>query len=235
MTLLTICQTVVEEISELDPISYIAGNTGDDSARQLLAFANKTGRELARQYAWQELLRTHTFSTVDGTADYALPSDYSRMADDTAWDTTAHRRMNGNTNPLRWRALAGQATVTSLNFFYRLRANRLWIYPTPSSAVAMEYDYQSKNWCESAGGVGQTAFAADTDVALIPEDLIALGIKYYFKDDNGMDTTSALEEYKRAFVQYKTQNVPCSILDMGASVYNPRAEYQDNIPDVIDA
>jgi hypothetical protein len=233
MSLLSICQTVVEEIGEMDPVTYIAGNTDDDAARQLFAFANKVGKELARQYPWQELLSEHTFSTVAATADYALPADFDSMANDTAWDTTTKRRMIGDTNPFRWRALNALAVTTQLRFHYRIRASKLWLYPTPSSVIAMAYDYQSKNWCTSSAGTGQTAFAADTDVSLIPDDLIVLGVKYYYKADNGMDATTAMEEYQRAFSNIKNANLPGGILDMGEAVYQPYAPYQGNFPDVI--
>jgi hypothetical protein len=234
LTLLSIVQTAVEEIGETDPISYVAGNTGDDAARQLFAFTNKVGKELARQYAWQELLKEHTFSTVSGTASYDLPADFDSMANDSAWDTTTKRRMIGNTNPFRWRALNALSVYTALNFNYRIAGSKLVLYPTPSSVIAMAFDYQSKNWCESSAGVGKTAFSADTDISLISEDLIVLGVKYYFKADNGMDATTAKEEYQRAFSIIKNANIPGGIIDMGEAVFRPNSGYVGNLPDVID-
>jgi hypothetical protein len=234
MTLLSICQAVTEEIGEMDPITYVAGNTGDDAARQLLAFANKVGRELARQFAWQELLAEHTFTTT-ATASYDMPADFDRMADDSAWNTSVPRKMIGNMNRLRWRAINAQTARTSLDYYYRFRAGKLTIFPTPVAGIGMALDYQSKNWCTSSAGVGQTAFAADTDIPLLPEDLIVLGVKFYYKADNGMDATTAMEEYQRAFTLYKGANTPGGIIDMAATVYQPFAPYQGNIPDVINA
>jgi hypothetical protein len=234
MTLLSIVQTAVEEIGELDPISYVAGNTGNDAVRQLFAFANKVGREAARQFSWRELLKEHTFTTTTATA-YDLPSDYFKMADGSAWDTTTKRRMIGNTNPLRWRAMNGLSVTTQLNFYYRLRGTQFTLYPAPTAGLDMAFDYQSTQWCTSASGTPQTAFAADTDVSLLPEDLLALGVRHYFMAANGMDSAGAMEEYQRAYLLYRNANIPGGVLDMGESVHQPHAGYQGNVPDVIDA
>lgn len=218
----------------MDPITYVAGNTGNDAARQLLAFANKAGREIARQFSWRELLTEHTFATTTATA-YALPSDFHKMADESAWDTTTQRRLIGDMNPLRWRAMNALALSTSLHFHYRLRGTQLHLYPAPTAGLVMAFDYQSKNWCTDATGTAQAAFAADTDVALIPEDLIVLGIKRYFMANNGMDSAGAIEEYTRAFDLLKRANLPGGVIDRAATVPQPRMGYTSNLPDVINA
>jgi len=66
--------------------------------------------------------------------------------------------------------------------------------PTPASGVSMVYEYVSKNWCQSSGGSGQTAWAADTDTGILDEYLIELDTLWRVLNRMGMAYAEEKEE-----------------------------------------
>jgi hypothetical protein len=73
-------------------------------------------------------------------------------------------------------ALVASATLRS-NFRIKAdtRVNKFFIDPTPSSAVDMVFEYGSDQWVKDSGNTtGKTAYAVDTDISLISEELIEL-------------------------------------------------------------
>lgn len=192
MTLLSVCQTVLREIGEFTVPSTIVGNS-DPVAVQLLALANRTGRTLANDYRWQVLLTNYSFTTVSGTDGYALPSDFGRFANLTMWDSTNDTRVHGPVSPAQWQFLqsSGLGGAAQFDKTFRVAGNLFEIYPTPTSADTVAYQYYSKNWIS-----GKAAYALDADVSLIDEDLIILGTKYRFLQAKG----DAFEEEKKEYL-----------------------------------
>jgi hypothetical protein len=47
------------------------------------------------------------------------------------------------------------------------------------------FEYQSTYFCQSSAGADQSAWAADTDVGVLDENLMELGVIWRFKKKNG--------------------------------------------------
>ena len=97
MSLLTICQNVAD-FTGFERETTIIGNTSP-TARQLLALAQREGKQLMRATAWPILLKEHTFSTASGTQSYALPTDFDRFVGDTAFNRTDLDKFTGPLTP----------------------------------------------------------------------------------------------------------------------------------------
>ncbi len=180
MSLLTICQTALREIGEFNVPDSIVGNT-DPSSVQLLALANRAGRSLALDLRWQALLATHSFVTVSGTADYALPDDFHRFAELTVFDRSNLARVEGPLSPARWEALrSGNAAPVSAWKYFRLAGGEFSLFPTPDAAETVAFQYYSKHFID-----GKAAFSDDADEALIDEDLIAIELRWRFLQAKG--------------------------------------------------
>jgi hypothetical protein len=173
MSLLTICQNAAQEIRVAKP-STIVGNT-DETAVMLLRAASRAGKVLARRHDWQVLQKEATITTADATASYALASDYDHHVNDTLWDRTNYWKMTGPTSPQDWQTLQSGIVTSGVRRWFRVKAGLMYIYPTPSSADTLAYEYVSNGWCQDAGGTAQTDWAADTDTGVISEYLIEAG------------------------------------------------------------
>lgn len=199
MSLLTICQAVAEEVG-IDSPDSIIGNS-DRTAKQLLRLVNRTGKVLAKK-PWTILQSEHTFTTVASTASYSLPSDFAWLLMGTAWDRDNYWQMRGGLSPAEWQMYkSGIIANTAVRKRFRIKAssnaNKFFIDPTPSAAEDLVFEYVKNTWCTSSdGNTFRTAMAADTDVALISEELIELGAIWRFKNAKGLAYEEEYNEYK---------------------------------------
>ncbi len=209
MTLATVCQNVADQIPVKRP-GTIVGNS-NPTARLLLSSAQLTGKELAKKN-WEILLKEHTFTTVNGTEDYSLPSDFARLLNGTVWDRSNYWDMRGSLSPQQWQAVQSSVlgdTVTTRKR-YRVRnvsgALKFSIDPIPSSADSLVFDYASSHWCQDSGGTGQPEFAADTDVFLLDEYLLELGTLWRALKRQRMSYADEKAEYYRELGQLFAQD-----------------------------
>lgn len=191
MTLLTIIQNVSDEVGIERPTSVIG--TSDQTVRQLLALSNRAGKMLAREKPWTALTTEYTFSTVANTDAYDLPTDYMYHLDDTLYDRTTMWPM-GLVTPQMWQANEAMNTLLIYGNF-RIRGNEFCIAPTPTSVRTIAYEYISANWCESSLGVKQSSWAADTDIGVLPEYLMELGLIMLWKKTKGLNYADDYRQY----------------------------------------
>ena len=204
MSLLSICQSVAEVTPDSIPAS-IVGNTGE-TASLLYGLAKREGQRLARMN-WTILQKEYTFQTVASQRDYALPSDYSRLINQTLWDRTNFWEMRGPLTPQEWqirRSSVLSNTVSSRKRF-RIRnisnSKQFSIDPLPDAADDLVYEYIMNTWCQSSGGAPQTTWLADTDTAFLDEHLIELGVQWRYLNRRGMAYAEEKDEYDREVAQ----------------------------------
>jgi hypothetical protein len=193
MTLLSIVRNASDRLGLTRPSSVVAST--DQTALTLLGLAQEEGKALAGRHTWQVFQTEYTFPTVDGTASYALPAGFDSLIKDTVFNRTRRRRMQGDLTPAQWQETQA-SLVTMVNPAFRIRGNLFYISPTPSAVETVAYEYISKNWCQSVGLTGQSAWAADTDTGILDEELTTLGIIWRFKYAKGLDYAEAMSNYE---------------------------------------
>lgn len=256
MTILSVIQTVCKELSLTAP-SAVVGST-DLTVIQLLAFAEREGKETRNKWRWPQLNREFTWTLAASQANYAFNTDYDYQVFCTHWDRSQYWQLVGPVSEQEWQALKSGVVTTTPRREFRIKGaadRQIYIHPTPTSSdngLTMVFEYQSKNWIRpktwaasttfaagaycfyngnyystTLGGVtGSTApthtsssasdgvvtwayysglydtFLADTDVSLLDEDILALGTKWRFRKDKGLEFESfkrdAEESWKRS-------------------------------------
>lgn len=202
MTILTMIQAAAPEVGLLSPDTVISNQ--DNNVKRLLACAQREGKMLVTKKPWMVLQREHTFSTADGTAEYALPSDFSALLSDTAWNRANYDAIRGPLTAQEWQVYkSGNIGGGIVRDRFRIKrtasgnTKTFFIDPTPSAVETVAFEYRSNGWCQSSGGTVQTAWAADTDTGILDEDLMVLGIIWRFKRIGGFDYTTELAEYEQ--------------------------------------
>lgn len=219
MTLLSICQDALKEDGRFNVPASIVGNS-DPTAVQLLALANRTGRTLAYDNTWQFLVKVYTFSTANGTASYALPSDFHHFIDLTYWDRTNTTQMVGPVSAAVWEELqSGNVVGAGIRKYFRVYGNLFYIYPTPSASDTIAYQYYTKNWISS-----KAAFDTDSDAPLIDEDLLTLGVRYRFLSAKGLPYQGPYDEYSRRLASLLEKDGGKSIISFGRRLARDRYE-----------
>lgn len=234
MTLLTICQNVAK-IAGVSSPSAVVG-VQEETAQLLLACANRAGKYLAKRHGWLALVTEYTFSTVAATANYELPSDYDRLVSGTLWDRSNYESLRGPLSPQEWQLHKSSVLASTATTWKRFRIRnvsgntRFSIDPTPDAIETLVFEYVSRNWCESAGGTGQSEWAKDTDVGVLDEYLLELETTWRVLSRLGLS-------YEEEFMESKNEVNQAVARDGGApTLYLTRRRSMhllgpQNIPD----
>lgn len=218
----------VAVISALSSTTGLAADTWYASATGLLSNSIIASVDSATQVTLNQAASAvgTGVSVSFGKSDYALPSDFQRPVDATFWDRTRYWQMRGPLSPQQWQmyksSIYGRVSIQR-RFRFRNEGgvNLLSIDPTPFDNNAhMVFEYVSSGWCKSSLGVYQTAWAADTDVGVVDEFLIQLGIKWRALERLGLVYASAFDDYERQVSKAVAQDGGAAILDLAPS-YGP--------------
>lgn len=137
-----------------------------------------------------------------GQSDYALPPDFQRPVDGTMWDRSRYWQMRGPQSPQQWQvyksSVIGQASVQR-RFRFRQEGGQLRfsVDPVPTdNGSALVLEYVSNAWCESNVAVPQTVWEADTDIGILDEYLLTLGVAWRMLRRLGLSYSEELDEYE---------------------------------------
>ena len=216
MTLLSICQNVADFTGFERPVTVV-DNT-DPIARQLLALAQREGKQLMRMSDWAILKKEHTFSTSSGTAAYALPSDFDRLVLETSYNRSDNDILTGPISSAEYQLVNHGMATTGTTEKFRLKAAsnalKFELDPTPSSTQTIGFEYVSNQFCQSSGGSGQAAWAADTDTGILDETTMEMGITWRFKSSHGLDFSEDFRQYQLEVRQAIARNGSAPILQL---------------------
>jgi hypothetical protein len=213
------------------PITTVVVSSSGQTQKQLLAIANTDGELLAEEFTWQQLTVQTSFTTTatEEQTNSTLPSDFGWMINETMFNRTTTDPVVGPINAREWQQLLAQGVNISIPR-YRVRGNKLLFSPAPPAGQTIYYEYSSKNWCESSGGTDQDAWAADSDVARLPEELLVLGLVWRWKEAKGLDYTEAFQTWQTACNRTSARQGAKRRLSMVGAT-SPRYPGRGNIPD----
>jgi len=196
MSLLTMIHGSCDPLGIARPSSVVGSS--DQQIRQLLGLANQEGKELAKRHNWQRITKEKTITaTATEEQSSAIPSDFDRILNGTFYNRTQNRRVEGPMDAAEWQQY--KASIASVLFdAYRIRGNSMLLAPTPTADDSYAYEYVSLWWCTTAAGTTPTlaAWAADTDVGILPEDLMGLGVVWRFLKAKGLDYSEPFRTYE---------------------------------------
>lgn len=189
MTLLSIVQTTCSTIGIPSPTAVI-GNT-DTNVAQILSISNLLFMEISRSQAWAELAKLTTWTTVAGSdqgpVTTVIGPDFDRFVPGTEWDRSLIRPLPGPRSPQGW---AQDQAFVAAGPYYNFRIYgfpaHVYIFPDQAAGDELSWEYTSKNWCQSALGVGQTQWVADTDVAVLDETMLTEQLIVRVKAEKGL-------------------------------------------------
>ena len=195
MSLLTIANAAQAELNL--PISTTVIGNSSQTQKQLLALCNQEGKQLADEFAWQALITEASFLTTatETQTNATLPADFGWLVDETMFNRNTTLPVKGPINPREWQELkAIGATVSESRF--RIRGNSLLFNPAPTAGHTVYYEYVSTRWCSDAGlTTPSSTWTLDSDVGLLPENVITLGLIWRWKHSKGLDYAQDFETY----------------------------------------
>jgi hypothetical protein len=139
-----------------------------------------------------------TITLVPGQEAYDFPADLLYYRQGSSWDATTHRQVVGPASDRQWQQARSGSGGLFPGLRYRLMDGKIHFDPVPVAADQIVFEYVSACWCQSAAGAPQTAFAADTDVPILPDDLFVLGLKWRLLAAKGMNYAEERAAYDLA-------------------------------------
>lgn len=166
-TLGEIARAALQEIGGFEVPATFGGNLNLTAVR-CVALLNREGKTLEMENRWTELISTYTFTTVNGTANYDLPSDFRAFANTSQWDRTNSRPLVGPAVPFVWQWLKGDVTAgNTIDRWFRIQAGDLYIHPTPDvDGDTIAFDYYSKSWVTDIRAGAEKVFGFRDDMAV---------------------------------------------------------------------
>lgn len=198
MSALTVVQTVCLELGLNVPNSV--ASSSDPQIKQILALANRTGKELADRYDWQALTKQATFTTVNlesqGMVETLAPG-YKKIVNETIWDRDLIRPVVGPETSKRWALLLARRFSGPYSQ-YRIRGGELIATPAPPAGHTWSFEYVTNHWVSDVDNTtSREEYTADEDYSLINEDLIALGTIWRWMQRKGFTYSEDFAEYER--------------------------------------
>lgn len=201
MSLLSLAQRAAMKIG-LVPVPTTFVGSQDATAILLLECANEEGAELAREWEWQALRAERTFTATNTAAQAgALPADFDRMVNESLFNRTSRRPVNGPLTAQQWQGIKSSATPMIFDS-YRFQGGAIEILPIPTAGTVFAFEYLSRQWVRNAQGTARyELFRADDDTALVSEELIRLGTIWRFKQSRGLEYADDMATYERQKVR----------------------------------
>lgn len=207
-----------DRIGIVRPTSIISST--DTQVQRLLGCADEEGKALAKRVAWQAIVKEKTFtSTATTNQTSAIPTDFDRFLNETFFNRTRKRMLEGPLTPTAWQVSQSVVATTIIEAF-RVRGNIIMLTPTPPAGDSYAYEYVSKNWCQSAALVEQSSWAADTDTGILDEEIMTEGIIWRFLQKQGFDYSESFRTYELMVAQAITSDGAKRTLNAGRTYFS---------------
>lgn len=181
-------------------------------------------------------------SLAFGQEAYPLPSDLNYFIPQTGWDRNFRWQLLGPLNAQEWQVLKSGISPVGPRLRYRLMAGQIYMNPAPyvptgqSSPIAdlIVMEYASYFWVAQTGApttAVQTSFVLDSDVAVIPEDLITLSLKWRVLKAIGTAWADEWQEYDDKVATITGRATMARNLPLNARASGIRLLNSQNVPD----
>jgi len=182
---------------------------------EMCDLVNEVAQDVAKYQDWQALVRVAEIVGDGSTEVFDLPPDYDRQLQNSA--------VQGNAT-WAW----GYRRFTDINVFlfdqtrgfsgfpggWIIYGDKVRFAPAPSGSAV--YPYITNAWAKSADMAAKQAFTADTDLFLLPERLLTLGLVWRWRENKKLDASGDQEAFIKALDEYAAK-------DKGARVYRSSA------------
>ena len=198
MSLLTIVQNFCKR-TNLNVPNTVSGTT-DTRIQQIAALLEEIGNDMASRGSWQEITfeASHTTLAVEdqGAINTIASNGYRYLKNNTIWDRSTRLPVCGPLDAEEWQNLKAWV-VTGPRYRYRIRGGELLVNPAPPAGESWYFEYDSQNWILSADGMTyKQYFTLDTDTILLPETVMLMGLRAWWKKEKGLEYAEDMRMYE---------------------------------------
>ncbi len=217
---LQIIQSACRRIGILSPNTAVTST--DPQIIQLVEMCNEEGREQASRYAWSGLQREATFSTVAAELQISLAAitqGFEYIVNNTIWNRDLRRPVYGPDSEQDWQ----QAKATQINGpfnRFRIIGSSIYFYPIPTAGENCYFEYISNFWVADTNGNGSAVFENDTDVTVLDDQLVILGMVWRWKAAKGLAYAEDFRKYEARLLDVQNRDGGKPTLTMTGAKYD---------------
>lgn len=214
-TALTIVADAAVELGLVSSLTDAWGST-DQNVVLLRSLCTSIGRDLLTRNSWSHLKKETSIATAAADYQYDLPADFSRVVDDTFWNRTQTLKLGGPIDSIAWQYLKATSASGTPRQWFRIVANEVEIYPTPTAIESIYYEYVSSYWVKESGQSAPNTDRVDanTDTIYFEPLLFMRALKVKFLRQKGMDTGAAQEDFEERWAQVASQEGGAPVLSI---------------------
>lgn len=194
----------------------VLGST-DEQVVQVLALLEEEGNDLQRRGNWDNLISEATHTTTAAEDQGAITSiatnGFREFVSDTFWDRSSQLPVYVISKQ-NWQA-AKATNVTGPYYQSRIRGGNLIVNPTPTAGLSWAFEYVSKNWITDSAGANPTQyFTVDSDLMLLDEEILMMGLRWRWKKEKGLEYAEDHQTYELKVAQALASDGRKSMVDM---------------------
>jgi hypothetical protein len=205
----------------------------DQNMRQAFSLANKVLKEVSYKKNWPILIREHAFTTVADQVSYPLPADFHHLVTPSAVDAGQYYQLKGSLTPIQWFRMSLKGAVEWASGFridpYTKTFN---VAPTPSDGRDLVFMYVTTDIAMNNTGSPVSRYTQDSDISLVEEELVELGLSWRWRQKKGLDYTAEMAEYNGTLAARFAQQLGLGDLSVGGYRYSAEWPLTDGYFDV---
>jgi hypothetical protein len=216
----TALQCIKQASAELGlPIPVEVAASNNAQAQQMLALLNACGNELVRAYEWQFLRKTAFINLIAGVSEYPLPSDFSKLMNQTLWEESNIYSVIGPISGRAWAYMKNSVTLAP-QYCFIIKDRKFQFMPTPGTdgqgTGDINYDYFSEGWVQDHLNPARYMAVVENDADIIQFDfwLVVKLLKLKTWEAKGLDTTALRDDFMRTFSDVTGQDKGAPVLGL---------------------
>lgn len=203
------CQVIGIEM----PVS-IFGNS-DRGATELAAVANEVAEMIVSDHEWRDLMGIATITGDGATTQFALPSDYSRMAKSAElWSSRLDAPFTHISDVDRWLEIS----VRSIDYVtgaWTIYGGNFHITPAPAADETIQYFYVANRAVTDSSGSKKARFTSDLDTFFLGQRVLKLGIIWQWKANKGRPYGEDMATFQEALSRKKADDKGARVVSVG--------------------
>jgi len=199
MTILSIIRKSAAVCNITVPSSVVS--SVDDNIKQMMVLAQMEGEETSSSFDWRNLKTAMSIAGDGVTAQFLLPPDFDRFAPGMPLVSSAYPRWPlvgpvDDDTLLRLKSIGVLSPVPC----WRLVGGAIEFWPAPAAGTTITSEYRSSAWILSGvdGTTRQPEFLSDSDISLVPERVIMLGVVWRWKAAKGLEYAEDFRSWSNA-------------------------------------
>jgi len=213
MAILDAMQSAAIRLVGYRPASFFgASNTFELEITDLV---NEVAKDVCASHDWQELTKVHTIAGDGTTTEFDLPADYDRqlldadVQDAVTW-AWGYQHIT-NINDFLYREIYGFQPYPGGWIIY---GGKMRFVPAPQNDAFFPYICKCYG-VDSATSARKSEFTQDTDLFILNERLLTLGLIWRWREMKKLDFSGDQEAFMKAISEYAAKDAGSRIQRSG--------------------